>query len=512
MSSEYSDKILYGKDSTLGVVGLEVSDGHVELFIRQEDGSVVSEIRSNRYWVLAHERPHHSWIRMKGDLHYKWGKQFSEREEFMKGRNFTKKYDNYSIWNPQESTMVNKGITYFKGMKPEDLSVLSFDLETTGLDPHAKDAKILLISNTFRSSSGELTRRLFCYDEFEDQREMLSEWSRWVNEMDPMILCGHNIFGFDLNYMIETAGDVLTIGRDGSTLVQDGRESYYRIDQSRGLSYKNVKCYGREIVDTMMLAYKYDAAKKKYDSYRLKYIIAKEGLEKEDRVMYDAGEIRHNYQDPVEWEKIKDYCRDDSDDALTLFELMSPSMFFLTQIVPKTFQSIIQGATGSAINSIMVRAYIQDQHSIPAASEASGYEGAISDGIPGVYRNAKKWDVASLYPSIILQYQIKDRVKDPKDYFIGLVEALTKRRLEHKTLAKETGSKYYSALEQSEKQLINSFYGFLGAPGLQFNAPYNAAEITRLGRAILDKAIKWATGKQLSEWRNPSEQSDSSEL
>ena len=37
-------------------------------------------------------------------------------------------------------------------------------------------------------------------------------------------------------------------------------------------------------------------------------------------------------------------------------------------------------------------------------------------------------------------------------------------------------------------------YGFMGAPGLNFNYAKGAAEVTRHGREILMKAIKWACG------------------
>lgn len=493
-----NDNLLYGKDSQQKIVSVQVSDGSVELFI-EENGKVRSEIRPNKYWLLSPTRIDKNWIKLNGDLHYKYGRQFSTREEFVKHRSWNKKYGVYSIWEPKESCMVNKGITYYKGMKPEDLRVVSFDLETTGLNPEDPNAKVLLISNTSRVN-GVKTRKLFAYDEYETQEEMMKAWANWVVSQDPHVLTGHNIFGFDLNYMIHLAGQELTLGRDGSALQQEDYEAYYRIDQSRGLTYKNVTCYGREIIDTMMLAYKHDAYLKKYDSYRLKRIIEIEGLQKDDREFYDASKIRINYKDPVEWEKIKRYCEHDADDALALFELMSPAMFFWTQMIPKSFQTVVQTATGSQINSLLIRSYLQDKHSIPKGDEAGEFTGAISDGFAGIYNNCLKWDVASLYPSIILNYKIYDEKKDPKANFLKMVETLTAERLKNKKLAKETKDPYYIALEQSQKIGINSGFGFMGAPGLNFNSPQNAALITKYGREVLQKAILWATGKSYDEW------------
>lgn len=487
-----NDPVLFGKDQTLKVVGLQPHDGSVEVFYINEENKVVSETRSNRYWLLSPVKIDKEWVRLNGNLHYQWGRQFNTREAFVKTRAWTKKYGTFSVWDGKESTMINKGITMFKGMKPNDLTVLSFDLETTGLDPNNPDAKILLISNTVRKN-GEKIRRLFAFDQYETQAEMLKDWSTWVTEMDPHVMTGHNIFGFDLNYMTVIAGDELKIGRDGSTLTQDTRDSRFRIDQARGLEYKNVTCYGREIIDTMMLAYKYDAAAKKYDSYRLKRIIELEGLQKEDREFYDASQIRFNYQDPVEWEKIKRYCEHDADDSLALFELMATPYFYMTQMIPKSFQSIVCSATGSQINSIMMRAYLQDKHSLPQTSPEAAYEGAISIGNAGIYDNVGKIDVASLYPSIMIQYEVCADDKDPNKYFLNMVKTLTDLRLEYKKLGKT--DKVYDDMQNAFKILINSAYGFLGTGGLLFNAPDKAAFITRMGREILTKCMDWAINK-----------------
>jgi DNA polymerase elongation subunit (family B) len=92
----------------------------------------------------------------------------------------------------------------------------------------------------------------------------------------------------------------------------------------------------------------------------------------------------------------------------------------------------------------------------------------------------------------MLQYDVYDKYKDPKGYFIKILNYFTTERLKNKALAKSTGDRYYTDLEQSGKITINSSYGFMGAPGLLFNSPVNAAFVTRKGREILTESIKWA--------------------
>lgn len=493
------NKLVYGKNEQQNIVSIEQNDSHVELFV-EKDGVVTSEFLPSKYWLLASKSYGNGWVRLDGDLHYKWGKQFQSKSHFLATKNQLRNEDVYAIFDAKEMCMVNKGITYFKGMKIEDVSVLSFDIETTSLDPASPEAKVLLISTTYRSQ-GKIKKRLFSYDDYENEGYMIGHFCEYVREMNPSVLLGHNIFCFDLPYLQHRAdihGVFLTLGRDGSVAEQNRYESKFRKEATQFIHYKKFKVYGREIIDTLFLSIKHDMASRKYDSYGLKNIIKQEGLEKQGRVFYDASLIRVNYKDKEEFKKIKEYCIDDSDDSLMLFDLMIPAFFALCQMVPKSFQTIIESATGSQLNSMMVRSYLQEKHSIPKASESVKYPGAISLGNPGIYTNVFKLDIVSMYPSILINYNIYDRIKDPKANLQKILRVVLEERLKHKKLAKELGSPYHDSIQSAMKIAANSFYGFLGAQGLNFNYPDGAANVTLYGRQILQTAIKWATGSEIN--------------
>lgn len=492
------ERLLYGKNETQKIVSIEVNGSSAELFI-EDNGVITSQTVPNRYWMLAPTNINGKFVRLKGDLYYKYGVQFTNREEFQKHRMIWKSRNVFSIYEPKEAIMVKDGYTYFKGLKVEDVSVLSFDLETTGLNPEAEDAKVLLISSTYRSQ-GKVEKKLFAYDDYETEAKFLEAWCDWVREKNPSVLLGHNISTFDIPYLktiAEKHGTQLKLGRDGSALTMESYASRFRKEAGSFIVYNKTRIYGREVIDTLFLSIKHDMASRKYENYGLKNIIKQEGLEKSDRVFYDASKIRVNYKNPAEWSKIKAYCSDDSDDSLALYDLMIKPFFYVSQIVPKPFQTIMESATGSQLNVLMMRSYLQDMHSIPFGNEAVRFEGAISYGKPGVYKNAFKVDVSSLYPSIITTYDVYDEEKDPNKHFLTIVKALTDIRLEYKKLYKDTKDPAYDAMSGSLKILINSAYGFLGASGLNFNSPKCASFITRKGREILQTAIVWATGKEL---------------
>lgn len=474
------------------IVGLEVNNAELEIFYQRPDGSIWSEFGRHRPFVLSPVQHTDSWRPLGGNSHYRFLKDFrTPRDAKADAKRLP---DTFMIWDARESSLIREDLNYFIGLKHTEVSVLSFDIETTGLET-GPDSQVLLISNTFRAHDGKKERKLFAYDQYANQGEMLEDWARWVREKDPTIICGHNIYQFDLPYMkycADMSGVRMELGRDGSPLFIPDYESNFRRDASQFYKYQRARIYGREVIDTFFLAMKYDANRRQYESYALKSLIAVEGLEVKGRQHYDASNIAKCYKDPTEWTKIKAYAEHDADDALALYDLMAPPFFYLAQEIPKPFQVINDTATGSQLNSYLVRSYLRENHSLPKSSPAEEYDGAISMGNPGVYRNVFKVDVASLYPSIILQDQLYDKEKDPAGHFLKMMKEFTARRLENKRRAKETGDRSFQDLAEAQKIVVNSGYGMQGAPGLLFNSPTIAEHVTRRGREILQTAIDWA--------------------
>jgi DNA polymerase I len=499
------DPLVYGKDQTPGVVSLELTDSGVELFLQDSEGNITSEVRPYRPWILADKAYNKNFVKLKGNLHYCYGQQFENISEMRKQSYFYKKkdYDIYQIYNSKENVMAKDGISYFKGLEPKDLSVLSFDIETTGLDPNAPDAFVICISATYRDKKGT-QKFFFNYNDFEEnQGAMIYSFCALVRKMDPTIILGHNIIPYDLVYLQAIADREnvkLLLGRDGSSIKWETYKKKFRVDGNRDLEFNNCSIYGREIVDTYFMAQAFDVSRN-MESYKLKPMIKQLGLESENRTYYDADKIRHNYKDPVEFEKIIAYCRDDSDDPIKLWDRMGSLYFYTAQMVPKSFQEIILGASGSKINSMLVRSYLQDAHSIPKTTEVRKYDGAISFAIPGIYSNCFKIDLAALYPSIMIEYEVFDIDKDPKGHLLQLVKTFRANRLEYKRLAKETGLQIWNDMDNAAKGILNSFYGFLGASGLNFNSLECVAFIAAKGAEILKYTIEYFGGISFDEFK-----------
>lgn len=490
------NKLIYGKNTLQEIVSLDVENDEIVIFFNDGTTRKLPQVR----WILFDRAVDARCIRLRGNNHYKYLLKAKDAEEYSAFMKKYYRYKPYTIWDEKESAMVYYGITFFKGLKLEDVSVLSFDIEADGLVEHNK-SEVYLITNTFTKQC-ETVKKHFRVDHYKNAGEMIDDWCKWVVEQDPTIINGHNIFGYDLRYLNHVAklnNTSLKLGKDSREIEFKNKTSEYRVDGNQRWKYNRANIYGRQIVDGIFLSVKYDIGRN-YPSWGLKHIAEYEGLVKEGRQFYDASKIKQNWNDPVEREKIVAYGIDDSDDSHNLYYLQAPSYFYMCQSIPKSFQQVVWSASGSWLNLIMVRAYLQKNHSIPKASEDEYVGGGMSWGNPGIYDNVSKWDAKSYYPSTIIAFDLYDKQKDPNAYYLKMVKHFTAKRFEQKNLHKETDDPYYDDLQAASKIFINSCYGLMATKGLNFNNYKIAQEITRCCRKGLQKCIEWATGKPYTNW------------
>jgi DNA polymerase, archaea type len=495
---QYQDAVIYGKGWYERITNIDVKDDLVYLFYQDGSHTALPMV----YWFLTTDKMGSKGKRLKGQQHYKYIHTFDTMNEYRNALRSIGRKDKYVQWDVVEQAMTYYGLTYFKGLKVENVSVLSWDIEANGLQKN-EESLVFLITNTFYDGNGNISKRHFRLDHYEDCGEMIDAWCSYVQEINPAIINGHNILGYDLPYIEHVAkmyNSSLKLGRDGSEVTFKTKPRNYRVDGSQTWAFHDVLCFGREVIDGMFLAVKYDIGRN-YPSWNLKAIAEHEGLVKEGRQFYDAAKIKTDWWNEEKRELIVQYGIDDSDDSYNLYNLHVPSFFYLCQNIPKPFQALINSASGNWLNGLFVRSYIQDGYSIPKSEEIKGFEGAYSYGVPGIYSNMYKVDVASLYPSIMRHWKVCNKEKDYLKLFPHVVETFTLERLKNKKIAKDTNDSYYKALEQSQKVVINSLYGFLGATGLNFNSQFHASFVTRKGREILDSAIIFSTKKPLDFWK-----------
>jgi DNA polymerase elongation subunit (family B) len=216
------------------------------------------------------------------------------------------------------------------------------------------------------------------------------------------------------------------------------------------------------------------------------------GLASEERVYVPGARVHQVFlADP---ERVRRYAKDDVREAAGVSRILGGAAFALAKMVPRRYERLADaGAATGVLDPLLVRAYLRSNAALPAHQPGDGTEhqgAALHLFACGVATRIVKADVASLYPSLMRQYQIGPR-RDRLGALLALVDQLVEQRLSAKARARaaEPGSDErftQEAVSAAMKLVVNSAYGYLAAVGLTRFADVHAAnEVTRRGREVL---------------------------
>lgn len=490
------EEVLYGRDRTPGIVAVEHAGSRGMRIYRREENRTTSEDVPFRPWLLA-EQPN-AWLPARGapqiselrgehPLRYLvefpdwWSFQDATRDAQNAGERF------FRLRSPVEQFLVQSGRTLFKGMVFEELRRLQIDIETTGFNAHDPDSQVIVIA-------------LRCGAEIEElhvlqttEADLLATVNARLHDIDPDVIEGHNLFNFDLPFLVTRAtrvGVPLTWGRDGSEVRLGSGNARFKAGPLT-MPYTPAYVAGRHIIDTYQQIQRYDIGGR-LTSYGLKPAVEELGLTRPGREFVPGEQIRDVWQH--DRDRLLRYALDDVRDVAVLSDLATPTEFYQTQLLPRSFQASAVGGPGEKLNDLMLRAYLMSGHSVPTAQTSRDYAGGHAELLEtGPFWPVVKCDAESLYPSIMLSEEITSS-RDTLGAYLPMLSDLTRRRLEAKRAARtatdEAERAMWEGLQGSFKVLINSFYGYLGYGGGLFN-DYDAAEqVTLSGQRIVKQIVQ----------------------
>jgi DNA polymerase elongation subunit (family B) len=505
------NEVLFGADTTSSIVAVELVANETIRLFRREGRRLFCEDVEFTPFILMESEDHlsglsasHEIITLSGSNPYSVMVLFHSWSDCLKGRDHLRKATGDLPSSPQASYLflsdpvhqflLLTGKTLFKGLAYGDLHRLAIDIET-GCSPGFEfsnaerlDDRILSIALADNHGHEEV---LFAGDMSEPQ--MLAALGERIRRIDPDVIEGHNLFNFDLEYILARARMhrvPLRWGRDESE--PRVRRSRFTVAE-RIIDFTRVDIFGRHIVDTLFLLQSYDVTSRELESYGLKSAAVHFGLAEDDRTYIDGGQVQWAFEhDP---ESLRKYNLDDARETLALSELLGYSYFLQARIFPYDYQNIFLRGNATKINALFLREYLRRKASIPKPTGRGEFEGGYTDlFVQGVVKNVVHCDVTSLYPSIMLSFGLKPR-GDTLSIFLPLLDTLRSFRLEAKKRAQASSPgherDYYQGLQQTFKVLINSFYGYLGTDLHNFADPVTAAEVTRKGREIIRGMLEW---------------------
>jgi len=331
--------------------------------------------------------------------------------------------------------------------------VMSFDIEVYSHNPNKmpnqknpKDKVFQLSCVFFRVGDSESKYEKYLYSLGEpdpkkvgedvnvfacdSEAELLESYAAIINEKNPNIICGYNIFKFDIPYMIARALDPCRIldifDKHGFTKYNHAQE---RIIKWSSAAYKNqefsyLDAEGRLFVDLLPLVQR----DFKFPNYSLKTVSEYFIGETKDPLTpkgifkcYEIG-IKGGERGQAALGIVGKYCVQDSALVAKLFDKLQ-TWFGLTEMakicnVP-IFTLYTQGQQikvySQVYKSCMAQNIVAESDGyVPGENEH--YMGAhVFEPVPGVYDCVVPFDFASLYPSIMISHNIDFTSLIPKD-------------------------------------------------------------------------------------------------
>jgi DNA polymerase I len=487
--------MLFGADPTPRIVAIDLGEtGTVNVHRREKDGSTTTDVEPFHPFVWADSDVVDLGIeaeKLNGDLKFGWLITVDSWKELIALRNGLKNAgrDFFALTDPVQHYLTATGRTLFKDLPFEELKrmqleVLSFSegeadhiMSIALSDNNGWEELIIVDSKNVADSEHAAIKRLTVL----------------IKQRDPDVIEGHNLFRSDLPYLVARAKKLKTKldwGRSGGFL--RSRPSRLQIAE-KTIDYPKFTIDGRHFVDTFLLAQFYDVGMRSLAGFERTDVARHFGLCDEEISALTGKELERAYIDKDEKFRRRALCGVRETRAVS--ELLSPSYFIQAQIFPYNYQDVIVRGNATRINGLFLREYFRQKHSIPELPLPQAFEGGYTDiFFTGVARNVWHCDLASLYPSIMLQFDCFP-ASDRLQIFRHLLTDLRTFRLETKAAMRAekdpAKQRYFHALQNTFKILINSFYGYLGFAQGHFADFDAAARVTQIGRDLLKKMIEW---------------------
>lgn len=372
-----------------------------------------------------------------------------------------------------------------------------FDIETTGLNPMLNETKLIgVIDEKDNVTIFEGRERL-----------IISEFFEYAAEEKPLVLVGYNNFDFDLPFL-QTRAEILDIT---SPFYVSPHITTHRTAQKFSnvpAQYHEFYINGRQtaIIDLYNQVLAWDFVRRILSSHSLKVAPYEMGLrEKDDRIILTFKQMQKIYESG-DLTPLKEYLVDDLKDTKLIGGYLIPDLYYQMMFLPEwTLQKISSRGNGRKWDDLIASEYKGEVFvskigteldeetnelvdtliftNSPLPDDSLKYEGGYTAGKAGLFFNAARGDLASMYPNLMLTYGICSR-KDSRKVTLAILKYLTAARLEAKEKAKK-GDEIANQFQNTVKVLINSCYGALATGKISYNDMTAAALVTAYGRALI---------------------------
>lgn len=362
---------------------------------------------------------------------------------------------------------------------PGDPRIFFYDIETTGFSGTDDMIVSIVGYDTYNDVYYELVHGSEL--EIKTEEELLLEFCKVIKNVDPDILSGWNSDSFDMPFIL----DRLSHWNIPTKLLSRNRKE---INRYWAGDHEVIKIGGRVNIDYLKCYKKVHYGE--MESYALDYVakeelgVGKIGIEELPGTLWEAKDyntlLRYNKRD-VE-------IMADLDKKLSIFEFLDTVSDLASCPLEDTLYN------SRIVDSYILRYTSSKGIILPSrrfTNKRSGYVGAkVLDPKKGIHENVGIFDLASLYPSIIITWNLSpetvtkpDSTVEPKGLVPTLLEDLFTLRREYRDQGLDNEQRVI-------KEIMNSFYGVMALPTFRLYEQLVASEITRHGREIIEMTAK----------------------
>ncbi len=373
-----------------------------------------------------------------------------------------------------------------------ELHVVSLDIETSVTDKvtysiavYGDDEK-----QVFMVSGFEVTSEHCIIECLADERSMLIRFMEWFSNIDPDVVIGWNIVGFDLHFLQERCDAMaleLSLGRASKSVI------WRRA--TRGMQRNYALVPGRVILDGIELL---RTATYSFESFSLEYV--SRALLGEGKLVNDvdarAREIEEMYAN--DRTKLAEYNLKDCELVWEVFRTTDLMNFALERSRLTGLDLDRPGGSVAAFDFLYLPRLHREGLVAPTAMDgdsASSPGGFVFESRAGLYDHVVVLDFKSLYPSIIRTFHVdplamtmadEDAIPGFKGGSFSRKRTVLPEIIAGLWRARDTAKRDgRSAMSQAIKIIMNSFYGVLGTSACRFFDARLASSITMRGHEIL---------------------------
>lgn len=386
------------------------------------------------------------------------------------------------------------------------LRILGFSMICYSPKGSPKPEKNPIIIISAITDTGE--EKQFIAEKTEDDRKIIKDFMDFIRNFDPDIIVGFETNRRDIPYLVARArvnGLSLVIDRAGA--------------EPHTSTYGHVSITGRANVDLFDYADEFPEVKVKTLENIADYLgIMKIG----ERVLIEDFEYAQYWDDPSKRPELLKFLTDNTRCIMGITEAILDFAIQLSSLVGLPLDHVGTAAVGFRVEWFLIRHAYQMGELVPKKIERpyTPYAGAlVLEPNPGIHENIAVLDFKSMYPNIMISYNVSPDTyvplgepetdvfiapevnhrfrKEPPGFYREVLAKLIKARDHVRGELKrvDRGTIKYRILDARQKAIkviANATYGYAGWIGARWYIKPVAEAVTAWGRHIIMNTIKAA--------------------